>query len=96
MSEDLATITKFKRAFLQYLGTINSVELPSEIKNIDDFQFTVYFTKYVKPYKGNWDEGYINLKEFLTGHGVTVPELNEEQKKKVKLYLEAITEVLDS
>ncbi len=94
MSE-ISTLQKFRNAFHGYLTGVG-VNAPAHIKDASELEFVVFVTKYVKPYRNDWEAGFQSLKGFIESYGVHVPELDVEQKNKLVCYLEAFLEILDS
>ncbi len=92
----MSTLQKFRDAFTSFVETELKLDVPNEMKYIDDYTFSVFFVTHLAPYKDKLDDGYLKLLEFLSSHGKNVPPLNEEEKNKLKLYFEAFHELLCS
>lgn len=87
------TLSKFRGAFYDYLATLK-VQMPDVVKSVDDFQFTIFWMKYIAPYKDNYEEGYSRLREFILENGQDIPALKEEEKNKIIRFVEAINAIL--
>jgi len=89
-----ATIDKFRSSFVKYLETDLKIDIPSELKSVDNLTFATFVMSYVLPYRDNWDEGYSQLKSFIESHGKVVPDLTKEEKAKIIRFLEAFCEIV--
>ena len=90
----MSLLDQYKTKFVEYLESLD-IEIPTHVKTIGNFEFTVFFVAYIKPYMNDLEAGYTALREFLSSKGVTVPHLNDEEKNKVKRYIEAFNEIIE-
>ena len=90
----MSTLGKFRSAFHDYLTGLK-IEAPPSIKDASELEFIVFFTKYIKPYRNDWEGGFKALKAFIESCGIYVPELDKDQKNKIIQYLEAFLEIIE-
>ncbi len=90
----MSQLSIYRKAFINYVASLG-IEIPDAARNIDDLTFTVYFISYASPYKNDPESGYNVLLGKLAETGHKLPELNEDQKLKLKEFFEAFCEILN-
>jgi hypothetical protein len=82
------SLSDFRASFVRYAEE-NKFEIPSTFKNATDVEFAIAVNMYLRPHAHDLDLCYSNLQALIMVSGCEVPELNAEQKTKVKRFLQA-------
>jgi hypothetical protein len=85
------SLSDFRISFQTNLN-LWGVDVPDNIKNASDAEFTIVVNNHLRPFKDDLNLAYSNLETLIVAAGYKVPELNEEQKAKVKRYIQAFIE----
>lgn len=82
------SLTEFRASFRKFVEN-NGFKLPDFLINSSDVEFTAGVNQVLRPYENDMDLCLSNLKTVITIAGHELPDLNAEQEKKLKRYLDA-------
>ena len=84
------SLQEFRQSFIKYAA--NGFELPEKFHSASDLELVAVINQYIRPFANNLDLALSNLETLIIASGREIPQLNDEQKTKLKRYLQAFIE----
>jgi hypothetical protein len=87
-SEPITTLDKFRAAFYNFIEQELKIDLPPQMKTVNNLTFSLYINNHVAQYQNDTERGLIELKKHFNIENIT-----DEQKNKLLRFVNAFIEL---